>query len=159
MPPKMVGLICDQSVCWDTSNSSLNFISSVKLGISDSSANSPPVDVGEGLDRLVVGVALFDRRVERLEEPFERDAHVLWLDVPQVVQERVLGEELRILAEQAEHQAYAQDVEGLLALFGLRIDILRLQQGVQFADETARLHRDLLLAFGSAVGGVGDEIQ
>lgn len=102
----MVGLICDQSVCWDTSNSSLNFISSVKLGISDFSAKSP-VDVGEGLDRLVVGGALFDRSVERLEEPFERDAHVLWLDVPQIVQERVFGEELRILAEQAEHQAHA----------------------------------------------------
>lgn len=119
----------------------------------------PPVDVGEGLDRLVVGVALVDRSVERLEEPLECHAHVLRLDVPQVVQERVLGEELRVLAEQAEHQAHAQDVEGLLALLGLGVDVLRLQQGVQLADEAARLHRDLLLALGSAVGGVGDEVK
>lgn len=119
----------------------------------------PPVDVGEGLDRFVVGVAVINRCVERLEEPLERHAHVLGFDVSQVVQERVLGEELRVLAEQAEHQAHAQDVEGLLALLGLRVDILRLKQGVQLADEAARLHRDLLLAFGAAIGGVGDEIQ
>ena len=118
------------------------------------------IDVGERAKLIGgIGIALFRLCPKVGEQLLHRHTDLPGWHPLEVVVEGILREQTGVLSEQAEHQPYAEHVQGVAALGRVGIDVLSAQKPVDLADQSTGVEGDLFLAGGAGPLRVDQEIE